>query len=138
CERCAAIGPVAALRQHQLEEGEVMSIVVAYPEGTFDGVAPVLVGRVTWRSCMGWAGPAGIVAALVALIGGAGVICRARTRGRDRAYLDLTPGLYPTSPESGRVGPARRRPVAGQFTPPAGGRAGGAGTLPGEAASLPA
>jgi len=136
CEQHAATGAVATFGQQQLDEGEGMSIVVAYPPDTFDGAAPVLVDRVTWRSFMGWAGPVGVVAALIALLGGAGAIWRARTRGRDRAYLDLTPGLFPTSPASGKVGPARRRPVAVQFTPPEGVRPGVAGTLLDEVANI--
>ncbi len=135
CEQHSFSGPVASFGHQQLDEGEGMSIVVSFPAGTFDGAAPVLVERVTWGSFMGWAGPAGIVAALVALLGGAGVVWQARRRGRDRAYLGLTPGLFPASPASGQVGPARRRPVAVQFTPPEGVRPGAAGTLLDEVAN---
>lgn len=129
CEQHGATGQVATFGQQQLDDGEGMSIVVAYPPETFAGAAPILVERTTWRSFMGWAGPATIVAVLIALAGAGGAIWRARSRGRDRAYLGLTPGLFPTSPESERTGPARRRPVAVQFTPPEGVRPGVAGTL---------
>lgn len=136
CEQHAATDAVATFGQQRLDEGQGMSIVVAYPPGTFDGAAPILVDRVTWGSFMGWTGPAGIVAGLVALLGGAGVVWRARTRGRDRAYLGLTPGLFPTAAGARRVGPARRRPVAVQFTPPDGVRPGAAGTLLDEVANI--
>ncbi|WP_147916285.1 DUF2207 domain-containing protein [Ruania zhangjianzhongii] len=135
CEQHAASGPVATFGQQQLDDGEGMSIVAAFPPETFAGVEPILVERTTWGSFMGWAGPAGIVAALIALIGGGGAIWRARTRGRDRAYLGLTPGLFPTSPAAEQTGPARRRPVAVQFTPPEGVRPGVAGTLLDEVAN---
>ena len=135
CEQQAATGQVATFGEQQLDEGEGLSIVVAYPPETFAGVEPILVERTTWRSFMGWAGPAGIVAGLIALIGGGGAIWRARTRGRDRAYLGLTPGLFPTSPAADQTGPARRRPVAVQFTPPEGVRPGAAGTLLDEVAN---
>ena len=135
CEQHAATGEVATFGAQQLDEGEGLSIVVAYPLETFAGVEPILVERTTWASFMGWAGPAGVVAALIAMIGGGGAIWRARTRGRDRAYLGLTPGLFPTSPASERTGPARRRPVAVQFTPPEGVLPGAAGTLVDEVAN---
>lgn len=135
CEQHAASGRVATFGQQELVEGEGMSIVAAFPPGTFEGAQPILADRVTWGSFMGWAGPAGLVAAVVALLGGAAVFWRARSRGRDRAYLGLTPGLFPTSAASEQVGPARRRPVAVQFTPPDGVRPGAAGTLLDEVAN---
>lgn len=135
CEQHAATGQVATFGEQQLDEGEGLSIVIAYPPETFAGVEPTLVERTTWRSFMGWAGPAGIVAGLIALAGAGGAIWRARTRGRDRAYLGLTPGLFPTAPASEQTGPARRRPVAVQFTPPEGVRPGAAGTLLDEVAN---
>lgn len=135
CEQQEATGSSATFAQSGLDEGEGMSIVAGYPADTFGGVQPILTDRVTWGSFMGWAGPAGLVAAAIAVAGGALTIWRARRRGRDRAFLGLTPGLFPSSAAAAEVGPARRRTVAVRFTPPEGVRPGVAGTLVDEVAN---
>ncbi len=134
CDSFDVDGGSATFSQGRLEPGEGMSVILAYPEGSFGGVEPILAPRRTFSNSLGVDGPAGIIA-VVATVGGLGLIgVRARRRGRDREYLGLTPGLAPTSIDAGDTGPRRKRPIAVQFTPPAGVRPGEIGTLTDEIA----
>ncbi len=132
----------AAFTQAHLEPGQALTVVAGYPAGTFPGAAPILVDK----SSAGGAfdpnqfGPkpspftvtpitGGLAGAM--LLGGVALAVRtARRRARDEQYLGLTPGLAPASNQAMSVGYRdKRAPIAVQFQPPAGFRAGQLGTL---------
>lgn len=129
CDAASSDGASATFAQRSTPPGSGLTVVAAYPEGTFGGVEPILQDRWAFGRAFavgGWAGPL----ALVALVGGAAVVGRrARLRGRDEQYLGLTPGLLPAPGQDAAVGARRGAPVSVQFTPPAGFRPGQLGTL---------
>lgn len=129
---CTASGRAggASFAADRIEPWTPLTIAVAYPAGSFPGAEPVLQER--WAASRAFelnpvtGGLAGVVAA------GGGVLLARRFRrtGRDEAYLGLTPGLAPAAGAAGQVSVAdRRAPVAVQFAPPEGLRAGQLGTL---------
>jgi len=128
--RCTAAqaGDTAVFRQGRLDIGEQLTVVAAYPAGTFEA-EPILQERWAVGRAFSLNPGTGAVAALVALGGGAFAVTRARRRGRDDQYLGLTPGLSPAPGQQAAVGARRRSPVAVQFTPPVGFQAGQLGTL---------
>src|SRR5665811_533749 len=132
----------ATFTQARLEPGQPFTVVAGYPAGTFPNAAPILVDK----SSAGGAfdpnqfGPkpspftvtpitGGLAGAM--LLGGVALAVRtARRRARDEQYLGLTPGLAPASNQAMSVGfRDKRAPIAVQFQPPAGFRAGQLGTL---------
>src|SRR5690554_2221404 len=123
-------GSTAHFTEATLPVGRMLSVLAAWPAGTFEGVEPILDRQLSPLDPVDPATPAGVAGVLV-LLGGAGfAITRARTRGRDEAYLGLTPGLAPGAGGSERVGKRDRRlPVAVQFEPPRDVRPGVIGTL---------
>ncbi len=135
CDRVDASGSSATYHQERLEPGQQLSVVAAWPAGTFD-TAPIL--QEIWKPEKAFAvNPAtGTVAGLVALGGVALVVVRVRRRGRDREYLGLTPGLAPAPGQEAGVGPRRRTPISVQFTPPPGVHPGQLGTLVDEHADV--
>lgn len=109
--------------------GAGMQVVAGFPAGTFVGAEP----RYTKRPNFGNMFPAtpltaGLTAVL-ALVGVGTVIHQVRRRGRDHAYLGLTPGLAPAPGEEAKVGTAKRQPVTVQFHPPRGATPGEIGVL---------
>jgi len=132
----------AAFTQAHLEPGEPFTVVAGYPAGTFPGAAPILVDK---SSAGGAFDPnqfapkpspflvtpvTGGLAGLM-LLGGVALVARtARRRARDQQYVGLTPGLAPAANQGTFVGfRDKRAPIAVQFQPPAGFRAGQLGTL---------
>ncbi|UFU04007.1 DUF2207 domain-containing protein [Ruania suaedae] len=127
----AEAGPPAEFTADEISPGGGMTVLVTYPAGMFaDTVEPMYSDRVTPANFFGSGTPAPWVALGLGVVGIAVVALRARQRGRDRAYVGLTPGLTPTAGAEGHgEGYAERIPVAVQFTPPDGVTPGAAGTL---------
>ncbi|WP_250505349.1 DUF2207 domain-containing protein [Bowdeniella massiliensis] len=97
-------------------KGEGIRIVSAYPAGTFPDAKLELAPRRTWANMWGLT-PASGAAAAVTLIGGVAAVVRISRRARlDERYLDLPPGVSPTTADHpvGRV-PTPTIPVS--FTP---------------------
>jgi hypothetical protein len=134
CQAAAPSGPtVTFAATGALQPGEGLTVVAGYPAGTFAGAAPILRERWTAAKAFALTPATGLGAAglLAVLAGGAAVLVG--SRGRDRRYLGLTPGLSPGAVSgageqpTARVG--RRPPIAVRFTPPAQLRVGELGTL---------
>lgn len=129
CDSAERTGTTAVFTQAEVAARQPLTIAVAYPEGSFAGVEPVLQYR--WSPTRAFAiTPATAGGALaVAALGGAVLLRRLRRTGVDEQFLGLTPGVLPAPGQSADVGARRRAPVAVQFSPPAGFRAGQLGTL---------
>lgn len=135
CTSAAPEGSGATWTQADLPPGDGLTVVAAFPAGTF-ATEPIL--REFWSPVRAFAlTPAtGTVAGLVAL-GGAGLaVGRMRRTGRDRAWLGLTPGLEPAPGQTATEGARARGPVSVQFTPPVGLHPGQLGTLVDERADV--
>jgi len=101
-------GTTAAFTQGSLAPGEPFTVAVAYPGGTFVDAEPIIVEAPRPPNPFAVTTFTGGLASLVLLGGGAFVVVRARKKGRDQAYLGLTPGL---SPVHAKTSPSdRRRP----------------------------
>ncbi|WP_062461285.1 DUF2207 domain-containing protein [Demequina soli] len=129
CDSAASDGDSATFTQAALNAYEPMSVVVAYPAGTYD-TRPAL----TEKSDLAHAfrvTPWTLGGFLVLLLGGlALVVRRLRRTGADLEYADFTPGVGPVSGEESAVRRRdRRAPVAVAFAPPEGLRPGQLGTL---------
>jgi uncharacterized membrane protein YgcG len=148
----------AAFTQAHLEAGMPFTVVAGYPAGTFPNAAPILVDKGSVGSGGSGGGGAGgggfnpsqfapkpspfavtpVTGGLagVMLLGGVTLAARtARRRARDEQYLGLTPGLAPAANQGMTVGYRdKRAPIAVQFQPPTGFRAGQLGTLTDERA----
>lgn len=130
CTSADASGPTAVFTQDWLVIGDQLTTTTGWPGGTFPGVEPIIVEKpdplAAWRPLT----VGGAVAAALLVVGTVLVLRRARTTGRDRAYLGLTPGLRPVAGQAGVSGYRdKRAPVAVQFAPPADVRPGELGTL---------
>jgi len=122
-----------------LEPKQGMTIVAAFPAGTFTNTAPIL--QEIWSAARAFSltpvTATGSLAVLVLL--GGGVIALVARKGRDEKYLGVTPGLEPgmgQDTRTSRVGVFHRDAVAVQFTPPEGLRPGQIGTLIDEQANV--
>ncbi|MFC7405091.1 DUF2207 domain-containing protein [Georgenia alba] len=134
CGDLGLSGGTVRARQGALEPETGLSVVVGWPAGTFQDAEPVLTHRYTPANVIQLTPLTGGVTALAVLAGTGAVALHARRRGRDQAYLGLTPGLTPAPGQSAQTGTARRAPVAVRFTPPDGVRPGEVGTLADEVA----
>ncbi|GAA4434259.1 hypothetical protein GCM10023169_41660 [Georgenia halophila] len=134
CASLTTTGDTVEAAQPQLDDGEGLSLVVGWPAGTFTGAEPELVHRYTASNVLQLTPLTGSVTGLALVAGIGAVVLGARIRGRDRAYLGLTPGLAPRPGEEARTGPASRGPATVRFTPPDGVRPGEVGTLADEVA----
>lgn len=113
-----------------LPTGRLFSVLVGWPAGTFRDVDPILERRRRASDPVDPVSPGGLAALVILLLGVGTAVTRVRTRGRDEAYLGLTPGVTPAPGAFAKVGPRdTRTPVAVQFTPPADVRPGVLGTL---------
>lgn len=127
----------AEFHQPALDPEQPMSVAVQFPAGAFGGAEPILEPRRTFTNTMGLSTATAVGVAGASVVGVGGVIAGVRRRGRDRQYLDLTPGLSPSGMagvDTAQVGPRRKAPVAVQFHPPVGVRPGEMGTLADEVA----
>ncbi|WP_222595880.1 DUF2207 domain-containing protein [Cellulomonas aerilata] len=119
-----ATSSVAALRP-----GEPFTIVVVWPAGTFPGVRPIVGDAVDYTDPWVPTRTTGGTALLIAGVGSALAVARARRGGRDRAALGLPTGMVAGAPGGGGAFREHRPPVAVQSTPPD-------GVLPGELGTL--
>ncbi len=135
CDQAAAGDRTATFRHGTVEPGDGLTVLADWPAGTFVDAAPVLVPRRNLGNTFTLDPLTGTAAGAVALLGVAALLQQVRRRGRDQQYVGLTPGLTPTGAAAGSTSVRdRRTPVAVQFSPPAGARAGELGTLVGEVA----
>src|SRR5690606_23736068 len=129
CASLSTDGGRVVATSGQLRPGSGVTVMAAYPPGTFDEVAPILRDRPSpvsagggvagavadfiWRNAA-WSGPVALAGPV--LFG----IWRVR-RGRDLHYADLPPGVLPPPGSRPRVVQLGRAPaVAVRFTPPDG------------------
>lgn len=129
CDQASSDGTTASFAQAEVPARQPLTIAAAYPTGSFPGVTPVVQYR--WSASRAFSlTPATAGGALaVAAIGGALLLRRLRRTGVDEQFMGLTPGVLPAPGQSGEVGARRRAPLAVQFAPPEGFRAGQLGTL---------
>ena len=115
-----------------------LTVVVGLEKGAVTSTGPVLEERWTLRRTLTPTPLTGSLAALVLLPGLAAVGWLVGTRGRDRRYAGLTPGIVdPTSAAADEPVPlVGAGAVAVRFTPPEGLRPGQVGTLLDEQANL--
>jgi uncharacterized membrane protein YgcG len=139
CDTGSAQGTSATFAQSNLGPGEGLTVVVAFPPGTFTTTAPILekrrdlanAFRVTLLTVLG-----GVV---ILLFGIAAVLFAAWRIGRDRYYLGQLPGL---APGPGDADVQRRKPLLGappvsvEFVPPDRIKPGQVGTLIDEQANV--
>ncbi len=130
-------GRQVSFTQPQLSEGEGMTVVAAWPAGTFVGAEPRLIARYspgnTFTANPGTLG-AGVI---VAVLGSVLLVLRSRRRGRDEQYAGITPGSTPSGSEAGSASAAVEAVGGGlgggetavAFTPPPGVPPGVLGTL---------
>ena len=126
CDGATFADITATYRQARLDPGEGFAIVGGWPAGTFQGGGPILQER---RDPPAFFNPVGNGVAGAVGVLGLGALVLAARRGRDQQYVGLTPGRSPVKGQPATVGPAKRTPVAVQFTPPAGVAPGMVGTL---------
>ena len=122
-----------------LQANQALTVVVGLPTGSVTATGPVLVERHTLAKAFEPTVPSGAVAAGLVLVGVGGAIGMTWQKGRDRAYVGLTPGLEPGAGQSEadrRVPLVGKPPVAVQFQPPEGLRPGQVGTLIDEEANV--
>ncbi|MBA2769935.1 MAG: DUF2207 domain-containing protein, partial [Sporichthyaceae bacterium] len=119
-------GQPAGLKAHQ-----ALTVVVGLPKGAVTSTGPVLEERWTLRRALTPTPMTGSLATLLLVPGLAAIGWLVGTRGRDRRYAGLTPGIVdPTSAAREEPVPlAGAGAVAVQFTPPEGLRPGQVGTL---------
>ena len=130
CTSADASGDSATFTQDVVLVGDQLTTVTGWPGGTFPDAQILLGPKPDPLLPVAPASGGGVVAALVALLGGGYAVSKVRRTGRDRAYLGLTPGLRPVDGMEQAVGPRdRRAPVSVQFQPPQGTRPGEIGTL---------
>lgn len=135
CTSHSFAGATATFTEDVLPEGRMFTVLVGWPAGTFPGVLPILERRPAPANPFAPNTAAGAVAGVVLLLGVGIAVTRVRTRGRDEAYLGLTPGVVPAAGQLVSVGPRDESlPIAVQFTPPADVHPGVIGTLVDEVA----
>lgn len=106
-----------------------MQVVAGFPAGTFVGAEPQYEKRPNVGNMFPLTPLTGGATAVLSLLGVGAVAYRVRRRGRDEAYLGLTPGLTPAANQPATIGRAHKTPIAVQFSPPAGATPGELGTL---------
>jgi hypothetical protein len=136
----AKAGSPSTFSATNLQPGQGMSILLAYPTGTVSDAAPIIEDAPkTGLAQLTDVHPAfagGGIGLFVLIAGGMGWLVH--KRGRDSRFVGLTPGLLPVDERQGDVAPVTRhdREVAVQFTPPEGLRPGQIGTLIDEQANI--
>ena len=138
CGSIEAEGRTVTARQPAgLSAYSAMTVVVGLPTGAVTATGPHLQERWTLRGSVTPSPVTGALAGLVLLPGLAAIGWLVGTRGRDRRYAGLTPGLVPTTGSTDeRVPLTGAGAVAVQFQPPDGLRPGQIGTLLDEQANV--
>ncbi|GAA1436152.1 DUF2207 domain-containing protein [Microlunatus lacustris] len=130
CAAAEVAGDTVTYRQDLVEPGTGLTVVAAWPAGTFVGAEPQLLPRRNLGNTFTLDPVTGGLAGVLALVGTGAVVAHVRRRGRDQQYVGLTPGLGPVGEGAAATeARSRRAPVAVQFTPPDGVRPGELGTL---------
>ena len=129
CGSAGTAGRDAVFTEEHLWSGEALTVVVAYPGGSF-ATEPTLIVSNDFKRAFTIT-PLTVGAALAILAMGLGAIALAiRTFGRDRQYRDVIPGLTPhPGTDHADMPAARRGDAVVQFHPPTGLRPGQLGTL---------
>ncbi|MEA5155890.1 DUF2207 domain-containing protein [Raineyella sp.] len=128
CDTATTTGDRAVFTQSHLAAGRGLTVAAQWPVGTFVDATPTYATRHTAANTLAPTPPAlGIGAGT--LVVGALLALLAFRRGRDRAYVGLTPGLRPAPGQETSIGPRRKEPVAVRFTPPEDASPGQVGTL---------
>lgn len=135
CDRLTPTSGGARFDQRGLQPYQPLTVALAWPAGTFDA-EPLLQERWSAGRAFALTPWTGAGAVLVGLVGTGLVVGRARRRGRDQAFLGLTPGLTPAPGQTAATGPRPALPVSVQFAPPPGLRPGQLGTLVDEHADV--
>ncbi len=107
--------------------GQYMQVVVGYPANTFPGLEKSLARRSNLNNSFPLDPVQLGLSGVLTVIGGVWASLFVARKGRDDAYLGLTPGLKPT--ENAVIGKAKKVPVAVQFSPPKHARAAQLGML---------
>ncbi|HZK06014.1 MAG TPA: DUF2207 domain-containing protein [Actinomycetaceae bacterium] len=136
CDSYGSEGPTASFGADGVPSGEGLTIMAAFPSGTFANPGPILVDRPSGSPSTGfpgdpayaptaadragawlkdyWPAAAGVWAALLA-----GIAALRVRGGRDRTYVGLPPGLMPVDGEPAEeVRMTSEPPVAVRFHPP--------------------
>ncbi|WP_426566082.1 DUF2207 domain-containing protein [Angustibacter sp. McL0619] len=135
----ATAGATSTFSTTGLGEQQGMTILLAYPLNMVSDAAPILADPprhgISQLLDVSPISLGGAVLVLAAIVGGMAWLVR--RRGRDAAYVGLTPGLMPVHGQQAGERPVTRQPkdVAVQFTPPAGLHPGQIGTLIDEVAN---
>jgi uncharacterized membrane protein YgcG len=122
-------GSTVTAGQDVVRPGQAFSVVVDWPAGTFPGVEPIVGEKVDYSDPFVPTPGTGGAALLIARVGSALAVARARRQGRDRAALGLPAGVVAGAPGGGSAFREHRPPVTVQSAPPA-------GVLPGELGTL--
>lgn len=128
CTSVSAPGSEVVATAENLDDGDPLTIAVAYPPGTFTNTDPILVDAGAWEDEHGALDSDVNVGAILAVVGGAiaviagGVttsVVATRRRRRDLAYVGIPPGTFPPAgahvPEEQLTS---EPPVAVRFSPP--------------------
>ncbi|NLF05366.1 MAG: DUF2207 domain-containing protein, partial [Actinomycetales bacterium] len=135
CGWAARAGTQASFAGGSFNPGQVLTVAVGWPHGTFEGAEIILErkpepGYVTFFTFFDPSTDGGFLAAWILVLGAGGALVLAWWSGRDRAFVGVTPGLAPTQGMPVRVGRRpRKEPVAVRFEPPSGLRPGLVGTI---------
>lgn len=129
CTNLTPDGDRTIFDQSVVRKGQGLTVVTGWPAGTFTGAEPRLVPRRNLGNLFTPEGGTIGGALVLALLGSAFFLRRARRQGRDEQYVGLTPGLTPTGTGAMAVQAATRTETAVRFTPPDDARPGSIGTL---------
>jgi uncharacterized membrane protein YgcG len=137
CAQVAATGgTLTAAQPGGLGPYEALTVVAALPKGAVSATGPILEQRWTLARSLTPTPLTGGLAAAVLLPGLAGVLWLVGSRGRDRRYAGLTPGIAAAGADQEPVPLTGAGAVAVQFQPPEGLRPGQIGTLLDEEANV--
>ena len=130
-------GTLEARQPAGLAPYEALTVVVGLPKGAVQSTGPILAERFTLARALTPTPLTGTLAGLILLPGVAGLLWLVGSRGRDRRYAGLTPGLTATEGAPTEAVPLTGAgAVAVQFQPPEGLRPGQIGTLLDEQANV--
>jgi uncharacterized membrane protein YgcG len=139
CDTGSAQGTSATFAQSNLGPDEGLTVVVAFPPGTFSTTAPILEKRRDLANAFRVTLLTVTVGVVILLLGIGAVLFALWRIGRDRYYLGQLPGL---TPGPGEADVQRRKPLFGgppvsvEFVPPDRIKPGQVGTIIDEQANV--